>query len=132
MFLTPIISKMRLLVSVLAVCMLLSSCSDKVLRSAQDESPPPHARAVVVGNDTVAMVTTVSVGKKSQVSIAVGGHNNNPVATRTDNTGRNASEGANGGNSQPTTTNSVPAWALVLLLLTGAGGGAWLWHKWQT
>lgn len=119
---------MRILL--LAAGLLLASCSDKVLSSAQNDSPPPQARAVVVGNDTV-MVTTIEVGKKSQVSIAVGGRNNSPTATRTDNAGRNASEGANGGNSQPTTTNSVPVWALGLVLLIGTGLGVFAVVKWQ-
>src|SRR5689334_6633437 len=101
--------------------LLLAVATGALLLSCKASAPQPQTQAhpVVVGSDTVAMVTTISVGKKSTVSVAVGGQGNTVGATRTDNTGRAAQSGANGGNSQPTTHNRTPVWALVLLVVAG-------------
>ncbi|WP_460621448.1 hypothetical protein [Hymenobacter tenuis] len=75
------------------------------------------------------METTVTIGKKSQVVFQIGGTNNTASATKVNNAGRAASAGANGGSSQPTTTNKIPLWAIILVALLGAGIGAWGWQK---
>jgi hypothetical protein len=92
--------------------------------------PLPTSQPVVVGGDTVATVTTISVGKKSTVTIQTGTGNVASTA-KTNNTGRAADAGANGGQSEAITHNRVPLWAIGLVLLLGAAGGIWGWSKWQ-
>lgn len=98
-----------------SACALLSCCNSS--REVASAGAPAEAKAVpvVVGNDTVGYTTTIVVGKKSQVNVQIGGRNNTATAAKTDNTGRDASTGANGGHSEATTTNKTPVWALMLL-----------------
>jgi len=105
----------------------ISMCLVLLLFGCKTSEPAAVAgQPVVVGTDTVATLTAVTVGKKSTVTVQIGGTGNQASAAKTDNTGRNASQGANGGHSEAKST-STPLWVYVALFV--AGGAVVVW--WQ-
>jgi hypothetical protein len=100
---------MRYTLLIAAASMLLSC---KASEPTTTEQPQAHTRPMVVGNDTIGSVTTVEVGKKSQVTLQIGG-TGNTASTPTDTKAPVLLGQGNSATTKPATT----PWLLYVLLV---------------
>lgn len=137
---------MRTIIIVIAAsCQLLvSGCAirDGLFASQRNENAESLAQSMIAVDASKAdpeklegsrIIRLDNIGKlkiTGPVTIQTG-TGNTSANTKTDNTGRAAQSGANGGHSEATTTTKVPAWAISLVLAVGVGLGAWGLSRWQ-
>jgi hypothetical protein len=117
---------MRLL---LLLCMvLLSSCAvPRIFASA----PEPEYAPTIIRLDTMGQLTQLSTGKikfNGPVTIQHG-TGNVATTTETDNTGRAASSGANGGHSSDV-SKGMPLGVLLVLFVMAMVAGVLAYRKW--
>lgn len=106
--------------------LLLSSCTRSLFLASPSD---PTSTPTIVRLDSLGQVNAGKIKFNGPVTIQHG-TGNVASTTKTNNTGRAASSGANGGQSVETTTNKMPVWGIVVLMLVGAVGGVVAYRKW--
>jgi hypothetical protein len=114
-----------LLVLVVSCQLLVVSCA-----TPRIFAPAPEPAPAVVRLDSLGALSAGKIKFNGPVTLQVG-QGNTASTTRTDNTGRSASQGANGGQSVAITDSKLPLWVFCLVLAAGAVLASWIRGKWQ-